>query len=358
MRLYDSSTFHELLHACPQHPTVQFFAPLMQHGVQHYIKNAVTSLYLLEYRGMLLPLTVNEDEYENSYIVSNYYPISSRCERYAHHPTLRNRALYGMTYIAGWGLKALQVNRSIVINNWLLASLPCSELSAADMQKITGFLSEHFPLHWLIVRSVKEDDLPALQESQYITFKVRDFFCYDPLKKDQLSPRARYHRKKDRALQTRYQVLKQCPWTPQDYHDCLKLYQQVYIQKHTKYSPEYTAEFLQHAVATGIMEFTILQQEGKTVGFYTSWVYENHMHVPLLGYDLQHPDAQHIYHLIMTLTLEEAEQKGTWLNSGEGGTMTKQLRGLQSVAEYAAIYGHHLPWMRRSIWHVASYLTH
>src|SRR5699024_6634908 len=49
-----------------------FLLPLIKEGSQAYIRNIDTKLYVLKIDDVLLPVSVNDREYENSYVTSPY----------------------------------------------------------------------------------------------------------------------------------------------------------------------------------------------------------------------------------------------------------------------------------------------
>jgi hypothetical protein len=49
-----------------------FFEPLFKEGVSAFVANVEAQVYLVEIDDLLIPLTVNEKEYGNSYVCSIY----------------------------------------------------------------------------------------------------------------------------------------------------------------------------------------------------------------------------------------------------------------------------------------------
>ena len=60
----------------------RFLAPMLRRGTAAFIENVETRLYVLVWDDMVLPVTVNEAEYENCYTVApyNHYVVYARFE--------------------------------------------------------------------------------------------------------------------------------------------------------------------------------------------------------------------------------------------------------------------------------------
>ena len=74
LKLYDANSVHQL-----QWPTTEmahrlkgYWLAMMRDGTDTYIRNVHTQLYLLQIEDQVLPITVNDAEYENAYVCSFY----------------------------------------------------------------------------------------------------------------------------------------------------------------------------------------------------------------------------------------------------------------------------------------------
>ncbi len=59
------------------------FLPLFQKGVTAFIENVNTQLFLLEIDDLILPVTLNNAEFENSYVCFSLYTLHILCVRRA-----------------------------------------------------------------------------------------------------------------------------------------------------------------------------------------------------------------------------------------------------------------------------------
>ncbi|MCH9610415.1 MAG: hypothetical protein S4CHLAM81_12820 [Chlamydiales bacterium] len=322
-----------------------FWYPLAQKGVKHYISNIQTKLLFLRVDQHLFPITINEKEYKNSYITSNYYSVKQ----------IRlslSKWIRPLTAVIALLYKGIQINRTVIINNQLLSNTLYPNLSSEQVQAVTRFLQQHFPTHLIMMRYINEADglalLQRLRSSGYATFYSREILYYQPHK---LEKKPAYHRRRDERLM---QAESYYIGDSEDYAKLIWLYNRVYRDKHTGYCPHYSAEFLKHAVENQFLTLRAIYQNSELVGFFAYQIKEKRMTVPLVGYDIAAQNHRDTYRVLTTSILKEAENLNVSLNEGSGGETTKLFRGMKAHKEYAAIYFNHLPWARRLFWKVAS----
>src|SRR5205085_12541895 len=98
--------------------------PLIKNGVSHYIENIDTDLHALVWDDIILPITVNDAEYDNSYVCSPYsYFVSYAKESLdflsqAWLRRLLSRVLGGL----GKCLLRFHINKVVMVNNWLCST--------------------------------------------------------------------------------------------------------------------------------------------------------------------------------------------------------------------------------------------
>jgi hypothetical protein len=74
VKLYDAKNIDSIEWSTKKdgHLIRNYFESLMINGINKYIKNIETEIYLLEIDDILLPITLNQKEFSNSYVVSPY----------------------------------------------------------------------------------------------------------------------------------------------------------------------------------------------------------------------------------------------------------------------------------------------
>ena len=104
----------------------RWFAPLLQHGSTFAGPNMDTRPAFLQTPGGELPLTINDAEWDNSYVLSPWtHYITYGSTELQHLPGRLLRAL-GVILLKGLGkwLRRSDFNRVVMVNNWLLSTNP------------------------------------------------------------------------------------------------------------------------------------------------------------------------------------------------------------------------------------------
>lgn len=324
----------------------QLLYPMICNRASLFVKNVETKMALLYLDGHLIPLTINEKEYESSYLTSNYYLIAAQLEMLS-----KNSIKKRMLATSGNLLKGMKINRSVLVNNWLMSTNPWPTLNLAQLEQMTHFLIERFPTHTINLRSLLEEQMLPFKKLGYGVYPAREFYGYDPKWSKTLSSRVRYHKRRDRKLLEKmdYQILRGKQLLGYE-KQLAELNRKIYIDKHTKYGPDYTEAFFSAAIESLCVDFLALEREGEIDGFFAVFKKEDKMCIPLFGYK-----RQEIYRVLIMLVIEESERLNLFLNDGNGGEYTKSQRGMQKVVEYSAIYARHLKPIRRSFWALADY---
>ncbi len=333
-----------------------YLYPLIKAGVKPYLQNVSTQFFLVTYKDVFLPLTVNDKEYDNSYIASNYYAIKFYEEYLSKKNPLSLKLQKPLLFFGGGLLKLAKINKTLFLNNWLMTNSLASKISTEELGTIVAFLTKRFPSHTIIFRHVdkllKEELLASLGENQFHLLKTRDIFFYTPGEKHLLCKGKRATYRKDLKIieKHNFKLLQSHEIQEHHYPRILALYEMLYVDKYTKYSPRYTIEFIKNVHQSKAVEFIALEREGVIEGFLSHFILNKSMVSCLFGYDVTVPHALDIYKLLSRLTLEESEKQNLVFNDGSGGDYSKLMRGEKQSPEYMGVYSKHLSLPRRLLW--------
>ncbi len=180
-----------------------YLLPMMREGTKAYIGNVETELYLLKMGELFLPISVNEEEYHNSYVVSPYGVLAyaeEEARRLPHFGWL----LTPLVRAAQAAFKRASVNRTVFVNNWLLSTNLYPSLTADDIARIVAYLQRQFPSHTILWRSVNTS-LPKGLIDAFRSLPCRLLFsrqCYlfDPKRQAEMSAKQRWNIKADSNL--------------------------------------------------------------------------------------------------------------------------------------------------------------
>lgn len=162
------------------------FLPLFQKGVTAFIENVNTQLFLLEIDDLILPVTLNNAEFENSYVCSPYthyvsYALEELWE--LKKPWLEKLLTYPLHLMGSW-LRRTNINKVIVVNNWMLSTNLYHYINERQIEQITNLFVEKFPEHTILFRSLNNELYPvtteALSTVGYKKIMSRSIYLFDP----------------------------------------------------------------------------------------------------------------------------------------------------------------------------------
>lgn len=334
----------------------QHLLPLMVEGPETFIQNADTQLWVLKLDDLIIPVTVNETEYQNCYLLSSYFVAAGLKEKSQKEPGWRGLIAKPWIHLLSGLLKLIKINKVVIINNWLLTTNPYPELTAPQVQVITACLKKQFPDHYFMFRSVNNYKstvvYEALREGQFRLIPCRNIYLYDPSHAASLSSRALRKQKKDtnRLTNRQYTVETVNTLTPLEIARLLDLYRSVYVDKYTRYSPLYTEKYLLNALKNQTLELKVLKKEGIIYGV-TGFLQKNgYLLVPFFGYDTSVAQEEGLYRMLSSVIMTEINKRHLISHQGSGAGQFKKWRGCFEQLEYVGIYDRHLPTFRRLFW--------
>lgn len=360
IKLYDSHNIDTL--PWPDTPDGQyaknFISPLVKEGVNHFFANIDTIMMAVTIDDHVLPMTINESQYTNSYVCSPYGLYFGFAND--HIQNLQNRHL---RRLAQGGMQLLEpilhrgkINQVVIVNNWLFSTNLYPSLSTQQVQALTEFLQKAFPQHTLLFRSIpSEQHRPSFLPQEYEMIPCRPIYVLDGRKED--SFRSRMFKSDMRILEkTDYSIVGNEGIQKEEIPRILELYRTLYIDKFSKRSPHITERFIEMALKNQLLSVKALKKEGRidaVVGFFqrNGW-----MTSPLFGYDMSLSKDLGLYRIISTLVCLEAKKEKALLNQSFGAMAYKKLRRAELNIEFTAVFVKHLPWYRRLPWKLLKWL--
>lgn len=355
--LYDASTIDLLKwpESFENEITKKYLIPLIKEGSHTFFGNVRTTLAALHVDDMVLPITINETEYDNCYVCSpygQYVAYAKETVAKFHNPLLRF-VLKGTLSFLDIGFRMGKLNKVIFINNWLFTTNLHPPLSKEQIEKIQRFLYVRFPDHALAFRSITAEH--PLYEPLYTNgFKMipsRPIFLFDPTKEEIFQTRIM---KSDLRLlsKTDYTVIDGKELTDSDIPRLLELYQSLYLKKYSPANLHLKQEFLSLAIKNKTLHIKALRknyQIDAVVGFF---IHHGRMVTPLFGYDPKTPKEAALYRLLNVIANLEAKKAGVLFNQSSGAGEFKTLRRATPTLEFIAIDISHLNLSRKLPWKI------
>lgn len=338
---------------------------MLLNPVEGYIRNVRTQCMLARIGGHVLPVSVNDDDWQNSWVCSPFnaaisYPLDELRE--IHNPVLR-AGLAGLIRTVAPILKAGQINRVVCFNNWLLSTNLYPPWDTEGLEQLTSEAQQRWPQHAIMFRSLNPVSngplMKRLQDVGYLLAPSRQVYLCENLieaSKKQNSEIDEYLLRK----KTKYRVVRDAEIGESDVPRIRQLYGQLYLQKYSLHNPQFTDELIRLWRETGVLKMIGLRSPaGSLDGIVGCFAVHNVVTTPLIGYDLNLPQKLGLYRMLTSLVFEEARTSGRLLNLSAGAAKFKRHRGGEPHLEYSAVYIRHLPMFRRTVWRgLAGLLTH
>ena len=334
--------------------------PMMQQDSTHFIDNLNTKLLLLTVDDLFLPVTVNQQAYDNSYVCSFYshYITYAKDELANLNAPVLEYLLARILTALGYLLKRTDINKAVIVNNWMLSTNLYPPLSAQQLTAITQHLQRVFPSHAITFRSINsatesilKATLPALG---YQLIGSRQVYLSDPGQPLSAGRQKRKNRylKQDFKLfeKSGYKIVDITQPSDTELSRIVELYNLLYLHKYSFNNPQFNRSYVALTLKSKFLILKGLSKNGKldaVVGFY---IINGVMTTPLLGYDTHLPKSTGLYRMLTACLIQEGETRELIINQSSGAASFKWRRGFTGWVEYSAIFHQHLPFYRRIGW--------
>lgn len=317
------------------------------------IRNVQTDLRLETIGNEIVPATLNNSEYENSYVCSAFTAYISYAQDESHllnHRLFERLVTFGIRLGAVW-LKTIKINQTLSINNWLFSTNIPANWPADALQNATQRWTHQYPKHSISIRSLNpthhSELMQTLKQQNWQLIPARQVYLFEG------QPGGWWKRnncKNDQRLfrKTPLKPFENESLTDADFIAIEHCFNQLFIEKHSIYNPQFSATYFQRLHQAGLVVFKgFRDQEGKIIGMVGFFTQQNIITTPILGYDTQLPKSLGLYRLLIALVLKHAHDLQQPMNLSSGAGDFKTLRGGEPTVEYTAYYVQHLPFGRR-----------
>lgn len=337
-------------------PGAGYWRFVLEEGAGALAPNLTSEAGVLRHGSSFVPVTMDRDEPVSS------YPCSLLTQ-YVRYPLGEMRLLKGVTarYGARLGLGTLGavlagagVGRVVQWNSWLMSTNLFSPPSLGEILQTTSLLAQQFPQYPILVKNLHDHEDTNLTQrfiaAGYDLFPSRKIYFFDGGAARFLSKtNVRQDVSALRKLKSHARV-EHHEFTVEDSSRILRLYQMLYLEKHSPFNPAYTVSFIRRALVEGLLEFRGLRHSsGRIDAFLASFRRGNVAATPLVGYDTLQRDRPDYYRLLVAMLLTRTAEEGTLLNYSSGAGEFKRRRGGEGCVEYNALYSGHLSNGRRLI---------
>ncbi|SFK90374.1 hypothetical protein SAMN03159341_10267 [Paenibacillus sp. 1_12] len=362
IQLYNRETIHQL-----EWPETEqgkyakrYLLPLLKYSPTAFIENVTTELWILLIDDIVVPLTVNDKEYDNCYVCSPYthYVTYAKHELVLLQQPALERILAVLLSTIGVGLRLGRLNQTVHINNWLLSTNLYVNLTRLQLKAIVDYVSTHFPGHSLAWRSLNltttSSQMDSLDDLGCRFIPSRQIYLLPTDQTAGLPSKARWLIKRDYDLLKKngYQLIHPDELKKTDIPRLRDLYNALYLDKYSRCNPWFNEQFLDLARHEQLLNLYALRhiETGRIDAVLGYFNREGIMTTPVFGYDTQLPQATGLYRMLSAVLIRLALEHGYLLHESSGAAQFKRNRGAAADIEYTAIYDQHLPRYRQWGW--------
>lgn len=335
-----------------------YFVPLVNNCSSKYIANVNTEIIFIQVGALILPATVNSQEYDNSFVCSIYshYISYGQYELINFKSKVLRLILKSMLSLFGFGFRLGKINRVVCVNNWLLTTNLYPDITSIQIEMITSHLKKVYPKHAIVFRSLNRlttNKLITIAEScEYHLMGARQVYILQDATLDHLKKQQRRRLKKDNELinHHQYHVRFQDKMSDLEAERIQVLYHFLYIEKYSPLNPQFTTDFFKLVTSSGFMKLYAIKKDKEARAILGYYAFNNIMTTPVFGYDINLDKQEGLYRVLNSVTMQLAEQNGYIDHASSGAAEFKRGRGYQAAIEYNAVYFQHLSWVRRFTW--------
>jgi hypothetical protein len=341
-----------------------YLFPILKEGSKKYIANIETDARLLAINDLYLPVTINDTQWNNSYVCSPFtHYILYATEELVRLPSPFLRGILRMILaLLGLFLKFGKLNKVVIVNNWMLSTNLYPECSAEEIRAATEYIRERFPTHAIIWRSIqtyKQKDLRAIfRREDYLEIPSRQVYLWDETNPVNESPHGRRDLAADEKLllDSKYDQEHVDDLSAEKARRVCQLYNLLYINKYSRFNPQFTDEFFIHAVSSGVFDVTVLRKDGQIEGVVGLLPLERMATATIFGYNTELPAEEKLYRRLSIIALLYARTKHWISHASSGAASFKRNRKYVSEIEYSMVYIRHIPLRQRLAWQTLSVL--
>ena len=338
-------------------PIADFCRAVTRAGLVSLIPNAPVDFATWPVGSQRLPLTIGHGQTGGSYVVQPHSAYIGYGIDELSHVGLGGwgrLGLAGLLRVAGWPLLAAGMARSVLIDNYCFATNLHGDWRGEGLSQIREELNQRYPRHFLGIRSVEPWSSPelcrALQADEWLFLPARQVWTLDDPARDW---RPRGHVKRDQKVvrDSRLDIEDLATLSMCDAQRIADLYQSLYREKYSRLNPDFTVQWIQLLVESGLVTFRVARDErGQIQAMAGHFVRDGILTVPLIGYDRSRPREHGLYRIASWLSGDYAAERNLRFHASAGAGTFKRQRGARGQIEFLACYVNHLPRTDQMIW--------
>ncbi|RHW34661.1 hypothetical protein D1B33_13485 [Lysinibacillus yapensis] len=328
-----------------------------------YIQNVETEVIFVGIGRKLIPCTVNDEAYQNSYVCSPYTHYISYAKEELRFVSPKPLRMLLKILLDGIGMlaKKMEINKIVYINNYCLSTNLILPLTSGEILLIKELLLKHYPAHQLGFRSINEichgGMMKAFQKEGFHLLPSRYIYISTVDRLNSPTKKERKNRKQDeKCITDDMKVISHEDFNYADIGRIVELYHQLYIDKYSALNPQFTEQFIEKMLKDDLLIFQGVKINGQLEAVSGTFVVSGMMTNPIYGYNLSLFPQYQLYRALRHLNTKLALENGFLYHQSAGAGQFKKARSGEGTPEYTALYVNHLPFSKRLFWKTLSFL--
>jgi len=337
-------------------PSVSNYVAAFSQDSRDMISNVDSHMKLLVDENTCLPISINNTEYDNSYVCSPYTALISYAFQESdkiNNPVIRG-IIKSINTPLGNYLKHNQINKIICINNWMLSTnLYPASWQGDNLAEIISILTSSNPNHSIMFRSLNKYTnkplIDSLTHHGFLLVPSRQVYIYD---QQHSINQTRDYKKDIKLLKTTpFQYVPPDQIISEDIPRITELYRMLYINKYSIHNPLFSESYISMLLQNDLFHAEgFRNSDGVLDAIGIRFTRDGVTSVPVVGYDTSRPQSLGLYRLINISTSKWVYENNILFNASSGASKFKMFRGASPYIEYSAIYINHLPKSVQRMW--------
>ncbi len=353
IEIYDKENINEIKKSLTnnQEAFFNYFEPIMQSGINCFIKNINCEIKILKINDLLIPLVFTDRNYDDCL----YTSLLSHYIKYISEEFDKKNSKFNfiLKFIEKYLIKN-EINKTIYVNQWFISTNLYPALTKDDIQEITDFLKINYKNYAIVFKNIiKEYDTNLyenLNRQGYKEIISRQIFINDKKMTKNSKQRAKVKKDFKFYINSNYKAYK--VQNNDDYTRIKDIYTMLYIKKYSKYNPLYTEEYFKLTAFNPIFNLTVFKNKNIIDSMCLTLANSNVMTAPAVGYDLTMSKDLGLYRIISAYIGELYNKNYAIFNMSAGIGEFKMQRGAKPYFEYLMIYYNHLPANKRIMFYI------
>lgn len=335
-----------------------YWIPLVKNGTGPIIENAQLLCHLVKINDKVVPIVVNiESPFCALTSPSCYFFLNGAVAFQDSKNPLVKLMFKGMKAFSRFARK-LHFDKTVQINQWLVPTNPILDLNPEEVEALVALLKSKFPDHALVFKGITEEyshNIFHTGKSLHARFiKMRWLYIWST---QGLKSKHKHQLNGDDAIPADDKYTLKEGAEPSCGERLNQLYTLLYRDKHSPYSPAYTAHFFSMLITSVFFKPVIMFNQDQIDAFYFYTDNGHMLCLGLVGYDTQLPLEHKLYRRCVRKSILTSEQANKPICLGAGSGPFKRNRGAVPINEYDLCFTSHLPWYQQALWAYMSKTT-